>query len=71
MPLTSKGKKIMRNMKAQYGSDKGERVFYASRNKGTITGVDPESSHKKKEKSAAYMQGFKDTLVAWFPTIGQ
>jgi hypothetical protein len=40
MPLTKKGKKIMRSMKEQYGPDKGEGVFYASRNKGTIKGVE-------------------------------
>jgi len=40
MPLTSKGAKIKRAMQSEYGKDKGERVFYASRNKGTITGVD-------------------------------
>lgn len=40
MPLTKKGRKIKRAMKKQYGTDKGERVFYASANKGTITGVD-------------------------------
>ncbi len=27
-------------MKKEYGSSKGEQVFYASRNKGTIAGVD-------------------------------
>lgn len=46
MPLTKKGKKIMANMKDQYGEEKGEDVFYASRNKGIITGVDPESKKK-------------------------
>ena len=40
MPLTKKGKKIMRNMKSKYGEEAGERVFYASKNKGTISGVD-------------------------------
>lgn len=40
MPLTKKGSKIMRNMKSQYGDKAGERVFYASKNKGTIKGVD-------------------------------
>jgi len=40
MPLTDKGRKIMRSMKSEYGSEKGERVFYASRNKGRISGVD-------------------------------
>jgi hypothetical protein len=39
MPLTKKGKKIMTNMKQEYGSKKGESVFYASANKGTIKGV--------------------------------
>ena len=40
MPLTSKGEKIKEKMKSEYGEKKGEEVFYASRNKGTISGVD-------------------------------
>jgi len=40
MPLTKKGRKIMNAMKDEYGPKKGERVFYASRNKGRISGVD-------------------------------
>lgn len=40
MPLTKKGKKVMRSMKKSYGPEKGKRVFYASRNKGTIKGVE-------------------------------
>ena len=40
MPLTKKGTKIMSNMKAEYGAKKAKQVFYASRNKGTIKGVD-------------------------------
>ena len=40
MPMTKKGKKIMRSMKEQYGPDRGEEVFYASANKGTIKGVE-------------------------------
>ena len=36
MPLTKKGKKIMKSMKDQYGDKKGESVFYASANKGKI-----------------------------------
>ncbi len=39
MPKTAKGRKIMRAMKKTYGKKKGERVFYASANKGTIQGV--------------------------------
>ena len=44
MPLTKKGKKIMKSMKEQYGDKKGESVFYASANKGKIKNV-----HGKKE----------------------
>lgn len=40
MPFTPKGKKIMDNMVKQYGPKKAKKVFYASRNKGTIKGVD-------------------------------
>ena len=45
MPLTSKGKKIMKSMKKTYGKKKGEQVFYASKNKGKIKNVD-----KKRKK---------------------
>lgn len=45
MPLTKKGKKIKKAMEKQYGKEKGERVFYASQNKGTIKGT-----HKKRKK---------------------
>lgn len=43
MPLTAKGEKIKSNMEATYGPEKAEEVFYASKNKGTITGVDAMS----------------------------
>lgn len=33
MPLSKSGKKVMKNMKKEYGSKKGEEVFYASVNK--------------------------------------
>jgi len=57
MPLTSKGKKIMSAMKSEYGSEKGEGVFYASRNKGTIKGV--EKTPKKHEQMEAVKRGIK------------
>ena len=44
MPLTKKGKKIMKSMREQYGDKKGESVFYASANKGKIKNV-----HGKKD----------------------
>ncbi len=40
MPLTKKGNEIEKNMENEYGKKKGESVFYASKNKGKITGVD-------------------------------
>lgn len=43
MPLTKKGKKILRDMKKRYG-ERGEEIFYRSINKGTIRDVE----HKKK-----------------------
>jgi len=46
MPLNKKGKKIMKSMKEQYGKKRGEAVFYASKNKGKIKGVE-----KKKIRS--------------------
>ena len=48
MPLTKKGKKIKRAMTKEYGAKKGEQVFYASRNKGTIKGVEKGRPRKKK-----------------------
>lgn len=34
MPLTTTGEKVMSSMAKTYGPEKGERVFYASRNAG-------------------------------------
>jgi hypothetical protein len=48
MPLTKKGQKIKKAMKEHYGEKKGEKVFYASENKGSIKGV--AKSDKKKKK---------------------
>jgi len=40
-PLTEKGNTILKNMEEQYGSPKkAKQVLYASKNKGTITGID-------------------------------
>ena len=45
VPLTKKGRKILREMKKGYGAKKGKSVFYASQNKGTIKGT-----HRKQKK---------------------
>lgn len=48
MPLTKKGEKVKRAMQKQYGEEKGEQVFYASANKGTIKGVHKKRKAKKR-----------------------
>ena len=48
MPLTAKGKKIMKSMKKTYGAKKAKKVFYASINEGKIKGA--EGPKKKKSK---------------------
>jgi hypothetical protein len=40
MPLTKKGKRVLSEMEKTYGKEKGQRVFYAAANKGTIKGTD-------------------------------
>ncbi len=52
MPLTPKGRKIKKAMKKQYGPEKGERVFHASRNAGTISGVDRPGMSSMAARSA-------------------
>jgi len=44
VPLTKKGTKIKSAMEKEYGKKKGDEVFYASQNKGTIKGT-----HKRKK----------------------
>jgi hypothetical protein len=46
MPLTKKGEKIKAAMKKQYGSKKGEQVFYATENKGSIKSVTKKPKQK-------------------------
>jgi hypothetical protein len=46
MPLTEKGATIKEAMQEHYGSEKGESVFYASKNAGKIKGVDMEQKPK-------------------------
>lgn len=56
MPLTHKGQVIEAAMEKKYGAKKGEEVFYASRNKGTITGVD---SAVRKDAATSYMDSVR------------
>ena len=38
MPLTAHGRRMMTRLTKEYGATKGERVFYAMKNKGTMPG---------------------------------
>lgn len=40
MPLTKKGEKVMRELKKEYGTKKGQSVFYALINKGKLPGAE-------------------------------
>ena len=51
MPLNEKGRKIMKSMKKQYGEKRGKTVFYASKNKGTIKGVEKKKKRSKNAKT--------------------
>jgi hypothetical protein len=45
-PLTPKGKTIKKAMVKEYGAKRGEEVFYASQNKGTIKGTHKQTKKK-------------------------
>lgn len=47
MPLTNKGKKIMKSMKDEYGEKRGEKIFHASKNAKKITDVEGKSGAYK------------------------
>tara|TARA_R100001530_G_C4223749_1_gene130709 strand:+ start:274 stop:429 length:156 start_codon:yes stop_codon:yes gene_type:complete len=51
MPLTTKGEKIKRKMTEKYGPERGEKIFHASRNKGTIKGVDRKKKRRRKRNA--------------------
>jgi hypothetical protein len=49
MPLSNKGKKVLNNMKEEYGEKKAKQVFYASVNAGKVKGAEKSGySYKKK-----------------------
>ena len=50
MPLTAKGRKILRQMQKEYGPMKGKAVFYASINKGKLSGVERSNVRKQQAK---------------------
>jgi hypothetical protein len=61
MPLNAKGQKILAAMIEQYGEEEGTRIFYASKNAGTITGVDNWSEAAREAAKAARKHGYHAT----------
>lgn len=54
MPLTAKGRKILKSMTNTYGgTEKAKRVFYASLNKGRIRGVEGGGGRGKRRSRRA------------------
>lgn len=51
MPLTNKGKKIMKNMVETYGKKKAKEVFYAMIKEGKLKGVEEKKTRILKIKS--------------------
>jgi len=47
MPLTKTGKKVLKNMRKEYGTKKGKRVFYATMNKNKFK---TSKWHKSKKR---------------------
>ena len=66
MPLNTKGKKIMKSMQKTYGKKKAKEVFYASKNKGKLFGV--EKSGKAKPIKA--LTGLEVALISGALTAG-
>jgi len=48
----------MRSMKKHYGAKKAERVFYASRSAGTISGVDRQRSVRSYAATRRVARGY-------------
>ena len=69
MPLNEKGRKIMKSMKKQYGKKRGETVFYASKNKGVIKGVEKKKTRSKNAMSAIEEVGIPSALNLLFLAI--
>ena len=52
MPLTDKGKKVMKAMKKTYGAAKAKEVFYAMINEKKLTGVEKKNGRHGRSVSS-------------------
>lgn len=60
MPLTSEGNAVLASMKRTYGDQKGERVFYASINKGKPGSGKWEGKKKRSPQRRAIEEMLKE-----------
>jgi|SRR5579864_7147335 len=66
MPLTAKGEKIKAAMQSEYGKEKGERVFFASKNAGKISGVDDAETltlEQGRQRQEYYTKALKEGRI--------
>jgi hypothetical protein len=58
MPLTAKGKKVLKKIQNQYGKEKGKQVFYASIVKGKLPdkGLHSKGSGKLEKAKRTYLK---------------
>lgn len=63
MPLTAKGQSLLAAFRKEYGSEKGERVFYASKASGKITGVDSDERIDMDAGTIANVQAAVDATL--------
>jgi hypothetical protein len=63
MPLTAKGEEIKSALQKEYGEEKGERVLYAGKNKGTFTGIDADCVSRIADAVGALSRRF-DAIVS-------
>lgn len=64
MSLTEKGSEIKGAMQKEYGDKKGQSVFYASRNAGTISGVDAIIGDRPSDSVLNWASGNREFLPA-------
>ena len=62
MPLTSKGETIKSALQEEYGKERGEKILYAGKNKGTFTGIDSIPAGLDRRQSAAELKAVVDAL---------
>ena len=65
MPINQK---MMRNMKSEYGDEKGERVYYAMENKMKMKGS-KKAGNMKAAKTAGKKSGFKAAMAKFKSSV--